>query len=229
MSVADEAKARAGAAAVQFVRDGMIVGLGTGSTAAHFVRALGAAKLDIACVPTSEATHAQALSVGLKMAPLETIERIDVTIDGADEVDPAFRLIKGAGGALLREKIIASASTRMVVIADESKIVSALGAFPLPVEATPFALELTQRRVEAALRASGCPATGSVVRMAAGARYRTDGGNHVIDCRCERIPDPEGLARRLSDIPGVVEHGLFIGLAKTLVIGGANGVEIRES
>lgn len=206
----------------------MIVGLGTGSTAAHFVRLLAERKLDLRCAPTSEATHALARSLGMNVIAVSEIDRIDVTVDGADEVDGAFRLIKGGGGALLREKIVAAASDRMVVIADAGKSVETLGRYPLPVEVTPFGHNLTAHKVRAALRASGC--AGDVVRVRQGgeAPFLSDGGNYILDCECRIIPDPEGLAAALAGIPGVVEHGLFIGLAHTVIIGRTGGAERRD-
>jgi ribose 5-phosphate isomerase A len=227
----DIAKINAATAAAEYVKDGMVVGLGTGSTAAHLVRILGARVKDglrFRGVPTSEATLNQALSLGIPMLSADEAPPIDLTIDGADEVDPAFRLIKGAGGALLREKMIAAASADYVIIADEAKPVDVLGSFPLPVEVVRFGLALTKRKVEAALQAAGCPGTSAVLRKGAnGAPYITDGGNYILDCHCDRIPDAEGLADRLAHTPGVVEHGLFIGMAKTLIIGKASGAEVR--
>jgi ribose 5-phosphate isomerase A len=231
--VSDVAKMRAAAAALDFVEEGMILGLGTGSTANHFVRMLGervASGLKVVGLPTSEATRRLAASCGVPLLELDHADRIDLTVDGADEIDGDFRLIKGGGGALLREKIIANASDHMVVIADASKMVDTLGAFPLPVEVTPFGWTITAKKVFDALRASGCetPETHPREAGAAGKLFLTDGGNYILDCKCTRIPRPEELADRLARIPGVVEHGLFLGLARTVIVGGDAGVQILE-
>jgi ribose 5-phosphate isomerase A len=231
--MSDLAKINAAAAALDYVEDGMILGLGTGSTATHFVRMLGercTQGLKVRAAPTSEATRRLAIQAGVPLLELDQCDRIDLTVDGADEVDPRFRLIKGGGGALLREKIIANASDHMVVICDETKMVETLGAFPLPVEVSAFGFTITAKKVFDALRAAGCPGTDVDLRTAGDARkpFLTDGGNYILDCRCLRIPDPEGLGERLRRIPGVVEHGLFIGLARTVIVGGARGVSIKE-
>jgi ribose 5-phosphate isomerase A len=231
--VSDIAKMRAAAAALDFVDEGMILGLGTGSTAAHFVRMLGErvqAGLKVLGLPTSEATRRLAQSVGVPLLDLDHADRIDLTVDGADEVDPEFRLIKGGGGALLREKIIANASDHMVVIADAGKMVETLGAFPLPIEVTPFGFTITAKKVFDALRAAGCDGADIQVREMgnAGKFFVTDGGNYILDCRCARIPRPEELAERLKRIPGVVEHGLFLGLARTVIVGGDQSVQVLE-
>lgn len=230
-SPADIAKFNAAKRAADYVKDGMIVGLGTGSTAAHLVRILGARVLDglkFQGVPTSLATLRLAESVGIAMLDPDESPPIDLTIDGTDEVDPQFRLIKGGGGALLREKIIAASSSDYVIIADEAKPVDVLGGFPLPVEVVQFGLALTARKIEAALQSSGCPGTRAVLRNDVdGQPFVSDGGNVILDCHCERIPNPEALAEALGDIPGVVEHGLFLGMAKTLIIGMAQSAEVR--
>ncbi len=226
--MSDEAKRAAAIAALDHVEDGMRLGLGTGSTAAHFVRALGervAAGLKVSGVATSIATETLARAVGVPTIALEDAPALDLCVDGADEIDPALNLIKGAGGALLREKIVASASARFIVIADDSKTVAALGAFRLPIEVTPFAVAFATPRIAAALRATGCD--GDVVRLrctAQGAPYMTDGANHILDAEARRIPDPAALARALKDIPGVVEHGLFLGMADLALVAGAGGV-----
>lgn len=230
---ADIAKFNAAQAALDYVKDGMVVGLGTGSTSAHFVRGLGERVrqgLRVKGVPTSEATRALAEQVGVPLVEISQVTGIDVDVDGADEIDPAFRLVKGGGGALLREKIVAAASKRMVVIADASKWVETLGEFPLPVEVTRFGATLTAERVRAALRASGCAGEEVVLRVSGKSNEPviTDGGNYILDAHAKRIPDAEKLARALKDIAGVVEHGLFIGLAHVVILGREKGAEVRE-
>ena len=229
---ADLAKMNAARAALDYVKDGMVVGLGTGSTSAHFVRLLGERVrqgLRIKGVPTSEATRTLAEQSGVPLVEISQVEAIDVDVDGADEVDPAFRLIKGGGGALLREKIVAAASRSMVVIADEGKWVVQLGGFPLPIEVVRFGAALTAGRVGAALRDSGCAGAEVVLRVAGKAQEPviTDGGNYILDAHARAIPDPEALGDALKRIPGVVEHGLFLGLATTVIIGKAVGVDIK--
>ena len=227
-----EAQKRAAAArAVEFVRPGMRLGLGTGSTARHFVELLAErvrAGLDVMAVPTSEATQRDAERLGVPLTGLDETPELDLTIDGADEIAPDLTLIKGGGGALLREKIVASASARMIVIADESKWVSALGRFPLPVEVIPFGLAATRRAVEAAAAAAGCAGPALLRRAKDGHAFVTDGGHWMLDAALERISDPKRLADGLSAIAGVVEHGLFIGLAQTVVLGGPEGVRVIE-
>jgi ribose 5-phosphate isomerase A len=227
MSDLDLQKQNAAAAAQEFVSAGMIVGLGTGSTAAHFVRQLAARRLKLTCVSTSLATAALAQELGMRVVSPDMVTSIDVTVDGADEADREFRLIKGGGAALLREKIVAASSKSMVVIADEAKLVPALGKFPLPVEVTPFARTLTARKVEAALAAGDVSGTAVVLReRAPGEPLVTDGGNNILDCRCEKIGKPEALAAALAEIPGVVEHGLFLGMATTLILGRNEGAQV---
>lgn len=233
MTDADLAKFNAAQAALDYIKDGMIVGLGTGSTSAHFVRALGdrvRQGLRVKGVPTSEATRNLAEQVGVPLIEISQVTAIDVDVDGADEVDPAFRLVKGGGGALLREKIVAAASKRMVVIADESKWVETLGAFPLPVEVTRFGFALTQERVAEALRKTGCGGDEVVLRVSGKANEPviTDGGNYILDAHVKRIANAEGLAAELQAIAGVVEHGLFIGLAQTVILGKAKGAEVKS-
>ncbi|MCA0423273.1 MAG: ribose-5-phosphate isomerase RpiA [Proteobacteria bacterium] len=231
-----EAMKRAAAAeALKLVRPGMKLGLGTGSTAKHFVDLLGeavAGGLSVVGVPTSEATRRQPESLGIPLATLDDLVELDMTIDGADEIDPAMNLIKGGGGAHLREKIVASASKMMVVIADDSKIVSALGRFPLPVEVVRFAEETTRRAITAAFAEEGL-ACRLVPRMKDGVRFVTDEGNLIVDARLEdangvdhggRIEQPARLAERLAAVPGVVEHGLFIGLCSAAYVASQNGV-----
>ncbi|MGH6950112.1 MAG: ribose-5-phosphate isomerase RpiA [Vitreimonas sp.] len=228
----DIAKFNAANAALEFVKDGMIVGLGTGSTSASFVRQLGERVrqgLRVKGVPTSEATRALAEQVGVPLLEISQVTSIDIDVDGADEVDRAFRLIKGGGGALLREKIVAAASKRMIVIADKSKWVETLGAFPLPVEVTRFGFSLTQQRIHEALVAGGCDGHDVILRTGGKANEPvvTDGGNYILDAHARRIPDPEALAAALKNIAGVVEHGLFIGLAQTVILGKAKGAAVK--
>ena len=229
---ADLAKLNAAQAALDYVKDGMVVGLGTGSTSAHFVRLLGERVrqgLRVKGVPTSEATRNLAEQVGIPLLEISQVASLDVDVDGADEIDPAFRLVKGGGGALLREKIVAAASKSMVVIADESKWVETLGAFPLPVEVTRFGFALTLERVRAALRGAKCGGDEVVLRTSGKANEPmiTDGGNYILDAHARLIPAPEDLGAALKDIAGVVEHGLFINLARTIILGQAKGAVIK--
>jgi len=224
----DDPKTRAAAAALDFIEPGMKLGLGTGSTASRFVALLGekvAAGLKVIGVPTSEATRAQAEALKIPLTTLEQTPELDLTIDGADELDAQLRLIKGGGGALLREKIVAASSKRMIVIADSSKKVARLGAFPLPIEVVPFGLGSTQIRVE---RACAALALGGALtlRRIADAPFVTDGGHYILDGAFGAIPDPERLAATLAAVPGVVEHGLFLGLATVALVAGPEGVEI---
>ena len=227
-----EAQKRAAAArALEFVQPGMRLGLGSGSTAKYFVELLGErvrAGLDVIGVPTSETTRSDAGRLGVRLASLDELPHLDLTVDGADEVGPDLSLIKGGGGALLREKIVASASARMIVIADDSKWVSALGRFPLPVEVVPFGLAATRRAVEAAAAAAGCPGPALLRRGKDGHAFVTDGGHWILDAAFERITDPKSLADRLDHIAGVVEHGLFIGLAHAAVLASATDVRVVE-
>lgn len=228
---ADDQKRAAAARALEFVTPGMRLGLGTGSTAKQFVDLIGErvrAGLDIVAVPTSEATHAQAIACGIRLTTLDETPELDLTIDGADEIAPDMSLIKGGGGALLREKIVAAASARMLVIADESKWVATLGRFPLPIEVTPFGFAATLRAVDKAI--AGIQRGGPLkLRMGKdGHAFVTDGGHWIIDAQLGRIDDPAALAHALSLIPGVMEHGLFVGMARTAIIGGPAGVRIVE-
>jgi ribose 5-phosphate isomerase A len=228
---ADAQKRAAAARAVEFVRPGMRVGLGTGSTAKHFVELLGErvhAGLDIVAVPTSAATRADAERCGIKLTTLDETPALDLTVDGADEIAPDFSLIKGGGGALLREKIVAAASARMIVIADRSKWVATLGRFPLPIEVAPFGLGATQRAIERAITALQRPGPLTVRQGKDGHAFVTDGGHWIIDAALGRIDDPKALAQALSGIPGVMEHGLFIGLAQTAILAGLDGVTAVE-
>lgn len=217
-------KRAAAEAAAALVEDGMTVGLGTGSTAAWFVRALADRRLRIDCVATSEATAALASGLGLKILDFDAAGPIDLTVDGADEVGPGLSLIKGAGGALLREKLVWLASRRCVVVADAGKRVARLGAFPLPVEVTPFGRGRTAERIRAALQTCGVVAT-PVLRMAQDAPSRTDGGNLTYDIPCRLIERPAEVASALKAVSGVIDHGLFLGLAERALIGADTGVE----
>jgi ribose 5-phosphate isomerase A len=223
----DGEKEAAARASVKLVRDGDIVGLGTGSTAAYAVRFLGErvqAGLKIRGIPTSIHTQEQAASLGIPLTTLDKFQTIDVTIDGADEVDAELRLIKGGGGALLREKIVASATRKFVIIADSSKLVPVLGKFPVPVETIKFAEALVAKKI----RALGAAVT--VRGASSGKAFVTDEGNHILDCNFGQIADPSALARALENMPGVVEHGLFIGMAAVALIGRGDGViEMRRA
>lgn len=229
--MSDDPKYRAAEAAMAEVRPGMRLGLGTGSTARHFVDLIGRAVaegLDVLCIPTSEATHAQAAALGIPLTDLETTPQLDLTVDGADEIGPGLALIKGAGGALLREKIVAAASARMVVIADASKRVDVLGRFPLSIEVNHFGLGATTIAIERLMRDFG--AEGPLARRLRpdGSAFMTDGGHAILDASFGRIPDPEAVAAALIQIPGVVEHGLFIGLCQRAYVAGTSGVDVLD-
>ena len=219
----DLEKEAAARASLRFIRDGQVVGLGTGSTAACFIRLLGEQVkegLRVRGIPTSVRSRELALSLGIPLITLDECQEIDVTVDGADEVDPELRLIKGGGGALLREKIVASATKKLVIVADATKRVAVLGRFPLPVEVIPFAQALVAKRI------AGLGAQVTVRLDPSGKTFVTDENNHILDCHFGQVPDADGLARQLSDMPGVVEHGLFIGMASTVLF--AKGSEITE-
>jgi len=219
----DQEKEAAARASLRLVKDGQVIGLGTGSTAAYFIKLLGdevKRGLRIRGIPTSDRSRDLAQSLGIPLTTLDECQEIAVTVDGADEFDPQLRLIKGGGGAMLREKIVASATKQLVIVADASKQVKILGKFPLPVEVIRFARALVAKRITA------LGAEVSVRTNADGTPYVTDENNHVLDCRFGQIPDAEGLARQLSEMPGVVEHGLFIGLASIVLF--ARGSEIVE-
>lgn len=222
-----EQKRAAAERAVALVEPGMRLGLGTGSTAAFFVEALGrrvAAGLSVVAVPTSEATRIQAETLGIRLATLDEEPDLDLTIDGADEIDPQLNLIKGGGGALLHEKLVAAASRRMVVIADRTKQVQRLGRFPLPIEIVPFGLETTRRRV-AALLDRLVPGGALDLRSGpSGAPFLTDGGHYILDARLGAIPSAPELATALKSVLGVVEHGLFVDMASAALIGAQEGV-----
>jgi ribose 5-phosphate isomerase A len=227
----DAQKRAAAARAVEFVQPGMRIGLGTGSTARHFVELLAdrvRAGLDIIAVPTSEATRGDAKRLGVPLTDLDETPELDLTVDGADEIAPDLSLIKGGGGALLREKIVASASARMIVIADESKWVPTLGHYPLPVEVVPFGLAATRRAIERAAAAAGCAGPAPLRRAKDGHAFVTDSGHWILDAAFERILDPQSLADRLAAIAGVVEHGLFVGMAQAAVLAGSSGVRVVE-
>jgi ribose 5-phosphate isomerase A len=226
---ADDLKRAAAARAVALVESGMRLGLGTGSTAAHFVDLLAervAKGLDVIGVPTSEATRAQAERLGVRLTTLEDTPRLDLTIDGADEVDGELRLIKGGGGALLREKIVAAASDRMIVIADKSKLVDRLGRFPLPVEVVRFGLASTRLHMKEQAQDAGCFGEIRQRLNSDGSPFVTDNGNLILDCDFRQIFEPEILADALGVIPGVVEHGLFLGLADMAFLAASGGVEV---
>jgi ribose 5-phosphate isomerase A len=219
----DQEKEAAARASLRFVKDGQIVGMGTGSTAAYFIQLLGdevKRGLKIRGIPTSDRSREQAASLGIPLTTLDECQQIDVTVDGADEVDPQLRMIKGGGGALLREKIVASATRQVVIVADATKRVAVLGRFPLPVEVIKFAQAVVARKIKA------LGAEVELRRGADGKPFLTDENNHILDCQFGQIPDADGLARQLSDMPGIVEHGLFIGMANVVLV--ANGGEIVE-
>jgi ribose 5-phosphate isomerase A len=221
-----EQRRRAAEAALEDVRPGMKLGLGSGRTAELFVRALAErvrGGLLIVGVPTSAKTAELARAEGIPLATLDEEPVLDLVVDGADEVDPALRLIKGGGGALLREKIVASTAKRMIVVVDSAKVVEALGAFPLPVEVVPFGRTPVRRAIENA--ASRLGLSGSFAwRQSGGGPYVTDGGNHILDVSLGRIDEPERLAQELDAMPGVVEHGLFIGFASLVIVAGSDGI-----
>jgi ribose 5-phosphate isomerase A len=227
----EELKRQAAGRALEFVQDGMKLGLGTGSTAKHFVELLGARVrdgLNVIGVPTSEATRADAIRCGIPLTALDEIDRLDLTVDGTDEIDPSLNLIKGGGGALLREKIVAAASDRMIVIADDSKWVEALGRFPLPIEVIPFGLGATQRAIGKALAESGVSGRMVVRRGQGGHFFVTDSGHWIVDAHLGRISNAPLLAGSLASIPGVVEHGLFVGLASMAILAGSQGIRVIE-
>lgn len=224
MSALEQKKA-VGEYAMKFIDKGMTVGLGTGSTAEHFVRALAAADLGVRCVATSEQTALLARSLGLELFELDELTRVDVTVDGADEFDPALSLIKGGGGALLREKIVAHVTDKIITIADESKLVDTLGAFPLPIEVVDFAPNLAVREIIAVAKDMGCPTYEAAIRVDdAGEPFISDGSHLIVDCACSAIPDARALETALNALPFVVENGIFVGLSSVAVLGSADGV-----
>ena len=230
--MSDNLKRAAAERAAELVTDGMRLGLGTGSTAAFFVAAIGERVrkgLRVAGVPTSEATREQAQREGIPLTTLDETPELDLTVDGADEIDDDLRLIKGAGGALLREKIVASASRRMIVVADGSKHVAKLGRFPLPIEVVPFGLTAVERSIARLLDSLGVKGSMALRRAADGAPYVTDGGHFILDAHLGRIDKPNVLASTLNNIPGVLEHGLFIGLATGAILATGEGfVELGQ-
>ncbi|WP_444455174.1 ribose-5-phosphate isomerase RpiA [Rhodobacter capsulatus] len=233
LSPIDKAKFAAARRAVDFVEDGMKVGLGTGSTAAWMVRCLGERVreegLRLVGVPTSTRTADLARQVGISVVGLDEAKWLDVTIDGADEFDAQLQLIKGGGGALLQEKIVATASDRMIVITDASKEVVNLGAFPLPVEVVPFGWQTTRALIEEMLIATDVLGRQTTLRLNGTQPYITDEGNYIVDLHLNRIGNARSLAVALNQIPGVVENGLFIDICDMVIIGGAEGqVELRD-
>lgn len=210
----------------------MKLGLGTGSTARHFVDLLGekvAAGLDVLCVPTSEVTAAQAKTLNIPLTDLDKTPRLDLTVDGADEIGPGLALIKGAGGALLWEKIVAAASDRMIVIADGSKLVDILGRFTLPIEVNPFGLGATRALVEKVMAEHDAEGGLKLRTKADGGPFVTDGGHYILDALFGRIPSPEALSRALLDIPGVVQHGLFLNMCRRAYVAGPDGVRVIDA
>jgi ribose 5-phosphate isomerase A len=224
-------KRAAAAKALEYVVDGMKLGLGSGSTAELFVELLaprirGGQKL--LCVPTSERTAGLARKLGITLANLDDLAPLDLTVDGADESDRNLDLIKGGGGMLLREKIVAASSKKMIVIADESKLVPRLGKFPLPVEVVEFGHKATAGRLQTAIDGLGYKDVKITLRQKDGAPFKTDGGNLIYDCHMAAIQNAEKLGNVIHTVPGVVEHGLFVGIATTLIIAGPGEVEVIE-
>lgn len=222
-------KRLAAARALELVKPGMRLGLGTGSTAHHFVELLGErvrSGFDVICVPTSEKTHALALACGVSLSTLDETPHLDLTVDGADEIDPSLGLIKGGGAALLREKIVAAASDRMVVIADETKLVEVLGRFPLPIEVAPFGLASTELAIMRAIKLAGCQGSVTLRRDEGGEILVTDGAHFLLDANLGQIANPDALAAALDVIPGVMGHGLFLGMATGAVLATPHGLRI---
>lgn len=222
MDSSSSLKKLAGEKAAESVRDGMTIGLGTGSTVYFTIMRVGDLVRDglhVRAIPTSKQTEKLAIENGIELCTFADVERLDLTIDGADELNPSLDLIKGGGGALLWEKLVAASSNRLIVVADESKCVETLGAFPLPVEVVPFAWQTTARRME---KLNVEPR----MRMAGNEPFVTDNGNYILDCRCGAIGNPSELHNSLKTLTGVVETGLFIGMAKTAVIAGESGIRI---
>jgi ribose 5-phosphate isomerase A len=227
----EQYKRQAAEHAIALVEDGMTLGLGTGSTAAHFIDLVGervAQGLNVVCVPTSGTTRAHAKRLGIPLIDLDRHPALDLAVDGADEIDPELRLIKGRGGALLYEKIVATAAARMVVIADHAKRVGILGASPLPVEVVPFGVGATRAMVEILAADAGCTGRIELRVMADRRPFLTDGGNFILDCAFGRIDQPEALEGALRLVPGVVETGLFLGIADAAIVAGPDGVAVLE-
>ncbi len=225
MELKEELKRKAGERAVEYIKDGMVVGLGTGSTVKYTILKLGELVkdgLDIIGVPTSIATEKLAKEMGIKLGSINDYQVIDLTIDGADEVDRNLNLIKGGGGALLREKMIAHASKYEIIVVDESKVKRVLGDFPLPIEIVKFGYKRTMN----VLSTLGCK---PLLRVKNGEAYITDNGNYIVDCKFKRIDEPAKLERRIDEIPGVVEIGLFVGLANKVIVGKKDKIEIMTS
>lgn len=225
--MSEDLKRQAAQAAMSEIASGMRIGLGTGSTAKHFVDLLGAevAKgFECLCVPTSEATARQASALGIPLTTLDDIDALDVTIDGTDEIDRDLQLIKGGGGALLREKIVAAASERMVVIADNSKLVDTLGRFPLPVEVNPFGMSATGKALRRVMDKFSAQGEMVLRRHGNGDVYVTDGGHYIFDALFGRISNAEALSEALLSIPGVVQHGLFLDLCREAYLAAPDGV-----
>ncbi|WP_425409964.1 ribose-5-phosphate isomerase RpiA [Hyphococcus sp.] len=223
----DIGKRLAAEEAAKYLERGMVLGLGTGSTAAHFVDIAGARVAEgwpLKGVPTSETTRRQAALLGIEIIEPDETTVIDLAVDGADEADPGLNLIKGGGAALLREKIIAHAARKFIVIADKSKRVTALGAFPLPVEISPYAWALTVAAMRRVLDEHGFSQAKLAIRASDGVSVKTDGGNLIVDCALERIENPGVLEKALNDIPGVLENGLFCGMADMIIYGSDDGV-----
>jgi len=225
-------KKKAAEEAAKYAERGMTLGLGTGSTAKYFIELLGARVAEgwpLRGVPTSEQTRHLAERAGIEIINPDETTIIDLAVDGTDEADPQLNLIKGGGGALLREKIVANAARRFIIIADKSKRVAALGAFPLPIEIDAFAFGLTVKNIRAALSGLGFGETSLELRASEGAPVRTDGGNLIIDCALGRIEDPKTLEAALGEIPGIIETGLFCRLADMVIFGDEDGVTIDKA
>jgi ribose 5-phosphate isomerase A len=229
----DEAKRAAAAKAIEvFLQDGMTIGLGSGTTSRFFVRILGERVKDglrVIGVPSSKSTAELAQEVGVSLADLNDVEQLDLTIDGADEIDSQGRMIKGGGANLLWEKIVASASRKMVAIVDESKKVQKLGRFPLPIEVIPFAWRSTERHLQNLFKKAGYSDVRIDVRGGTEKPLTTDSGHYLLDCHLQAIADPESLALNLNQIPGVVEHGLFLRIATNAAVGRADGTAYTMS
>jgi len=220
MESKDQAKKLAGLEAVRYLKQDMTLGIGTGSTVYWFIEELGKKIADgyaCRCVPTSSVTEKMAASLKIPLFSLNDVERIDLTIDGADEIDPQLNLIKGGGGALLQEKMVAAASEKLIIIADDSKLVKQLGSFPLPVEVIPFGWKQVQARL------AKNEGVSSTLRLRDGEPFLTDHGHYILDCHFHSIKDPAELTVRLNMIPGVVENGLFINMASMAIIASADG------